>query len=87
MTKTTTVSVEEQVRMLAQVHQVTAERDGMSRMASNITRLAGDDVELDYIEQLLINLNRKGVLTKRETLSLQGRYLIEKRSLNKKLSA
>ncbi|WP_339489113.1 hypothetical protein [Pseudomonas sp. EL_65y_Pfl2_R95] len=87
MTKTTTVSVAEQVRMLAQVHQVTAERDGMSRIASNITRLAGDDVELDCIEQLLINLSRKGVLTKRETLSLQGRYLLEKRSLNKKLSA
>lgn len=87
MIKTTTVSVAEQVRMLAQVHQVTAERDGMSRIASNITRLAGDDVELDCIEQLLINLSRKGVLTKRETLSLQGRYLLEKRSLNKKLSA
>lgn len=80
MTKTGAVSVASQVRELAKDHKVTAERDGMSRMAVSITRLAGDTVELDGIEQLLVNLKRKGVLSKSEILALQGRYLQERRA-------
>lgn len=87
MSKTAAVSVASQVRKLAKAHKVTAERDGMSRMAMTITRLAGDQIELDSIEQLLINLKRKGILSKTETLALQGRYLQEKRHSKKKLSA
>ncbi|KPG99629.1 hypothetical protein AEQ67_10880 [Pseudomonas sp. RIT-PI-q] len=85
MTQSAAVSVASQVRKLAKDHKVTAERDGMSRMAVSITRLAGDAVELDGIEQLLVNLKRKGVLSKSEILALQGRYLQERRS--KKRSA
>jgi len=44
-------------------------------------------VELDGVEQLLVNLKRKGVLSKSETLALQGSYLQEKRRLKKQLSA
>ncbi|EXF91812.1 MULTISPECIES: hypothetical protein [Pseudomonas] len=80
MTQTAAVSVASQVRELAKDHKVTAERDGMSRMAVTITRLAGDVVELDGVEQLLVNLKKKGVLSKSETLTLQGRYLQERRS-------
>ena len=80
MTKTTAVSVASQVRKLAKENRVTAGRDGMSRMAVSITRLAGDIVELDNIEQLLVNLKRKGVLSKSEILALQGRYLQERRA-------
>jgi len=50
-------------------------------MAMAITRLAGDTVILDNVEQLLVNLKRKGVLTKAETLSLQADYLKEKRKI------
>lgn len=87
MTKTAAVSVASEVRKLAKDHKVTAERDGMSRMAVTITRLAGDVVELDSVEQLLVNLKRNGVLNKSEILALQGRYLQEKRRSKKKLSA
>jgi hypothetical protein len=80
MTQTAAVSVASQVRKLAKDHKITAEADGMSRMAVNITRLAGDVVELDAVEQLLVNLKKKGVLSKSEILTLQGRYLQEKRS-------
>jgi hypothetical protein len=52
----------------------------MSRMAVTITRMAGDIVELDGIEQMLVNLKKKGVLSKSETLALQGRYLQERRA-------
>lgn len=86
MIQTTADSVASQVRRLAKAHQVTAELDDMSRMAVTITRLAGDGVELDGVEQLLVNLKRKGVLSKSEILTLQGRYLQEKRRA-KKLSA
>ena len=80
MTQTAAVSVASQVRKMAKDHKITAERDGMSRMAEGITRLAGDVVELDGIEQLLVNLKKKGVLNKNEILALQGRYLQERRS-------
>lgn len=86
MTQITAMSVESQVRRLAEAHKVTAEPDGMSRMAVTITRLAGDSVELDGVERLLVNLKKKGVLNKAEILALQGRYLQEKR-LSKNLSA
>ena len=87
MTKTAAVSVASHVRKLAKDYKVTAERDGMSCMAVTITRLAGDLVELDNVEQLLVNLKKKGVLSKTESLALQGRYLQEKRRSKKKLSA
>ena len=80
MTQTAAVSVASQVRKLAKENKVTAGRDGMSRMAVSITRLAGDIVELDNIEQLLVNLKKKGVLSKSEILALQGRYLQERRA-------
>lgn len=76
-----------EVRKLAKEHKITADRDSMSCMAVTITRLAGDDVELDGIEQLLVNLKKKGVLNKFEILALQGRYLQEKRRSPKKLNA
>lgn len=80
MTQTDAVSVASEVRKLAKDNKVTASRDSMSRMAVGITRLSGDVVELDGIEQLLVNLKRKGVLSKSEILALQGRYLQERRA-------
>lgn len=79
MKASTTENVATEVRKLAKAHQVTAERDGLSYMAVTITRLAGDDIELDDVGQLLVNLKRKGVLNKSEFMALQGRYLEEKR--------
>lgn len=87
MTKYASLSVANQVRELAKVHHVTADRDGMSRMAVAITRLADDIVELDVIEQLLVNLKKKGILTKAETLEMQGDYLREKRQTKQNFSA
>jgi hypothetical protein len=79
MSETASVSVASQVRKLAKEHKVSADPDGMSRMAVIITRMAGDVVVLDSVEQLLVNLKKKGVLSKSETLALQGRYLQERR--------
>lgn len=78
MTKPTSQSVASQIRRLANAHQVTAKRDGISRMASCITLLSGDSITLDTVEQLLVNLKRKGVMTTSDFLAMQVRYLNEK---------
>lgn len=82
-----TETVANKIRKLAKKHKVTEERDAVSRMAVNITRLAGDMIELDGTERLLVNLKKKGVLSKAETLALQGQHLQEKRRSKKKLTA
>lgn len=84
MTQTAVDSLEAKVRRLAKAHDVTAELDDMSRMAVTITRMAGDVVELDDIERLLVNLKRKGVLSKSEILTLQGEFLQEKKRVKKR---
>ncbi|GAB3408882.1 hypothetical protein GCM10027361_15570 [Erwinia aphidicola] len=84
--RTSEISVANRVRRLAQSHNVATEPDDISRMAVAITRLAGDEVQLDNIQQLLVNLKRKGVLSKSEALTIQGEYLQEKRHLNKEFS-
>lgn len=86
MTKTAAISVASQVRRLAKSLNITAEPDDLSRMAVAITSMADDIVELDNIEQLLVNLKRKGVLSKFEVLRLQGKYLQEKRHSSKKIT-
>lgn len=67
------------IRKMAKDHQVayvTTERDVL---AHHITRLAGDDVELDEVEQLLIALQRSGYLSRAEMIQLQANYLREVR--------
>ena len=57
----------------------------MSALSANdcthhITRLTGDDVELDEIEQLLIALQRSGHLSRAEMIQLQANFLRDVRS-------
>ncbi|MBB3324021.1 hypothetical protein [Atlantibacter sp. RC6] len=87
MTHKTHESVASYIYRLAKIHHVSDKRDHMSRMAVTITALADDAVELDNVEQLLINLKRKGVLSKAEILALQARYFREQRNSSKKLTA
>lgn len=87
MTQRTNVSVASYIHKLAKDHEITDYRDGMSCMAVAITGLADDAVELDDVEQLMVNLKRKGVLTKSEILNLQGRYFLEQRNARKKFRA
>ncbi|EAT2183564.1 hypothetical protein EZ281_05425 [Salmonella enterica] len=87
MTQRTHVSVASYIRQLAKANNVTANRDGMSRIAATITALADDAVELDNVEQLLVNLKKKGILSKSEILQLQGRYFREQRHFHKKVTA
>ncbi|HBM2944831.1 hypothetical protein [Klebsiella michiganensis] len=84
MPQKTPTSTASYIYRLAKEHNVEASRDNTSYMAATITALSGDAVELDSIEQLLVNLKRRGILTKAEILQLQGCYLREQRDSRKK---
>lgn len=68
------------IREMAERYGVTYVRTSNDELAHHITRLAGDNVELDEIEQTLIALQRAGHLDRTELVRLQARYLREARS-------
>jgi len=68
------------IRQMAERYGVTYVRTPNDRLAHNITRLAGDHVELDEVEQTLIALQRAGHLGRAELVRLQANYLREARS-------
>jgi hypothetical protein len=65
------------IRKMAKDHQVAYVSTERDVLAHNITRLAGDHVELDEIEQLLVALQRSGYLSRAEMIQLQASYLRE----------
>ena len=65
------------IRKMAHEHHVAYIRTQRDVLAHHITRLAGDDVQLDEVEQLLIALQRAGHLSRVEMLQLQAAYLRE----------
>lgn len=65
------------IRELARHNHVAYRRTEHDALAHHFTRLAGDDVELDEIEQLLVALQRSGHLTRTEMIKLQASYLRE----------
>jgi hypothetical protein len=65
------------IRTMAREHHVTYVRSPRDTAAHHITRLAGDHVEFDEVEQLLIALQRSGYLSRTEMVQLQAAYLRE----------
>jgi hypothetical protein len=65
------------IQDLALRHHVAYVPKPSDRLAHHITRLSGDDVKLDEVEQLLIALQRAGHLTRAELIRLQASYLRE----------
>lgn len=65
------------IQNLAAQNHVTYRATDNDRLAHHITRLAGDVVELDPIEQLLIGLQRAGRINRALMVRLQARYLRE----------
>ncbi|MDF1600335.1 hypothetical protein PZ895_11245 [Mesorhizobium sp. YIM 152430] len=75
-------SAEQAVRDLARRHQITASRSQIDDWADDVTRLAGDDVTLDEVEELIVGLRRKGVVDGAELTRLHSRYLEERNEPN-----
>jgi len=66
---------EEVIRTLARQHGIAAERTATDAIADTITRLSGDDVTHDEVEDLVVNMRRKGIITSEQATSLYGDYL------------
>jgi DNA topoisomerase IA len=65
------------IQNLAAQNHVTYHATDNDRLAHHMTRLAGDVIELDPIEQLLIGLQRAGRINRALMVRLQARYLRE----------
>ena len=70
----------ERIRNLAKKYHVAYVPTRSDALAHDLTRLAGDHVELDEVEQLLIALQRGGYLSRLEMVRLQASYLREAKS-------
>ncbi|MGI2036360.1 hypothetical protein ACRQ1B_28695 [Rhizobium panacihumi] len=66
---------EETIRAIARQHGIVAERTATDELADTITGLAGDEVVHDEIEDLVVTMQRKGVITADKATSLYGDYL------------
>ena len=72
------VSAETTIHDMARHHGITHSRSRLDVLADAITSLAGDAIELDDTECLLVDLDRAQVLTGGERLELHARYLRER---------
>jgi hypothetical protein len=79
MTATTTfLTAAEEIHGLANAHGVTYTRSALDDFGDTITRLSGDDVELDATEWLLVTLERAERIGGVEATLLHARYLRER---------
>jgi hypothetical protein len=65
------------IREMARQHHVHYVGTGSDVLAHHMTRLAGDTVVLDDVEQTLLALQRAGHLSRRDVVRLQASYLRE----------
>jgi len=72
-------SAESYVIGLAAQHGIRYQETPADRLAVVITRLAGDEVVPDEIEDLIIALKRAQLITGTQLVDLLGRYLDENR--------
>ncbi len=63
------------IRALAERHGVAYKPTDTDQLAHHITRLSGDDVVFEEIENLLIALQRSGHLSRTDAVLLQANYL------------
>ena len=74
------ISANETIRALAERHKIAYVETATDVLCHHITRLAGDDVELDETQRLLIALERAGAISGRDAVRLHAAYLNEARS-------
>jgi hypothetical protein len=68
------------IRNLAETYHITYRRTATDQLASHISRLAGDDIVFDEIEEMLVGLARAQKITRRQMTLLQARYLRESKA-------
>lgn len=65
------------IRQMVERHHVAYVGTQRDVLAQHITRLAGDDVQFDGVENMLLALQRAGHLSRAEAVRLQASYLRE----------
>ena len=65
------------IRALAERHKVAYSPTANDAWARHVTRLAGDDVEFDETELLLIALQRAGHISRTDAVLMQANYLAQ----------
>jgi hypothetical protein len=74
MTARTETDTATTVRALAERHRVSSSHTPTDRLAHHMTRLAGDTIALDEIEQLIVALQRAGHLSRSDAVRFTARY-------------
>lgn len=74
-----TQNVANYVLELARYYNISYHYNSMDRWANAVTRLAGDEVKHDDIEDLLVALKRAGKITKSDVAMLAVNYLRERK--------
>lgn len=72
------MTAEERIWALAKQHGIVAARTGLDDWADDVTRLAGDDVEFDDVQEVVVALRKAGVVNGVELTRLHSRYLDER---------
>lgn len=67
------------IRRLATANNVAVGVSSNDVFAQHVTRLSGDDVTFDAIENAIVALQRAGILNRVQAVRLQARYLRESR--------
>lgn len=75
--------IDQYITSLAHSKGITCKQDDLSSMAATITRLAGDDVELDLTANLMIKLAHKGLLSPENVVSMQYKRILARQALTK----
>ncbi|WP_414041571.1 hypothetical protein ACJU26_05800 [Acidithiobacillus sp. M4-SHS-6] len=72
-------TVQETVLKMAHAHGVVVQKTPVDMLAETITALAGDRVETDDTERLILALRRAHVLNGESAMLLLGKHLNERR--------
>lgn len=67
-------TVADQVRTLAAQHKIAYRASKLDRWADAVTRLAGDEVEFDDTQRLIVELARAEIISEIEMLRLIQRH-------------
>ncbi len=68
-------SVAEWVRAIARQHGIAFMAGSVDIFANAVSRLSDLDVHVDEIEQLLLALGRRGIITNQQRCALHGAYV------------
>lgn len=74
-----TTNVAQYIEELANVNRVKYNHCSMDRWANTVTKLAGDEVRQDRVEDMLVALKRAGKISTRDVAALTINYLRERK--------